>query len=186
MQAAFKTSLSNRYQLLQDLIDPETDIETHLEHSKIWHDTCEEVLGRKKTQHKDWISAATIRKLEARKAKKNMLNMSQTRAAKTRAQAEYTAADIEVKRSMKREKRDYIDNLASQAETAAGQGNLKDLYIMTKKLSGKFQQTDRPVRDKNGNPLVTTDHQLKRWAEHFRKLLNCHPAHRGRTTHQLR
>ena len=186
MQAAFKTSLSNRYQLLQDLIDPGTDIETHREHSKIWHDTCEEVLGKKKTQYKDWISAATIRKLEARKAKKTTLNTSQTRAAKTRAQAEYTAADIEVKRSMKREKRGYINNLASQAETAAGQGNLKDLYMMTKKLSGKFQLTDRPVRDKNRNPLVTTEDQLKRWAEHFRELQNCHPARGERTTHQLR
>ena len=26
--------------------------------------------------------------------------------------------------------------------------------------------------DKNGNPLTTTNEQLKRWAEHFRELLN--------------
>ena len=43
---------------------------------------------------------------------------------------------------------------------------------MTKKLTGKFQQTDKPVMDKNGNPLTTTNEQLKRWAEHFRELLN--------------
>ena len=45
---------------------------------------------------------------------------------------------------------------------------------MTKKLTGKFQQTNKPVMDKNGNPLTTTNEQLKRWAEHFRELLN-HP-----------
>ena len=38
---------------------------------------------------------------------------------------------------------------------------------MTKKLTGKFQQTDKPVMDKNGNPLTTTNEQLKRWAEHL-------------------
>ncbi|XP_068713222.1 uncharacterized protein [Montipora foliosa] len=162
-QAAFNISLSNRYQLLQDLIDPETDIKTHWEYcKKIWHDTCEECLGRKKTQHKDWITADTIRKLEARKAKNTALNTIRTRAAKTRAQAEYAAADREVKRNIKKDKRDYIDDLASQAETAAWQGNRKDLYLMTKKLLGKFQQTDKPVRHENRNPLTTTEDQLKR------------------------
>nr|KAG5700908.1 hypothetical protein BaRGS_012315 [Batillaria attramentaria] len=43
---------------------------------------------------------------------------------------------------------------------------------VTKRLAGKFQQTDKPVKDKNGQPLTTTEEQLKRWAEHFRELLN--------------
>ena len=60
--------------------------------------------------------------------------------------------DRKVKRSIKKDKRDYIDDLARQAETAAGQGNLRDLYLVTKKLTGKFQQTDKPLIDKNGEP----------------------------------
>nr|KAG5703814.1 hypothetical protein BaRGS_031448 [Batillaria attramentaria] len=111
-------------------------------------------------------------KLEVRKEKKTALNTSRTRRAKAKAQEEYTAAGREVKRSTRKDKRDYIDNLASQAEEAARQGNLKDLYQVTKKLAGKFQQTDKPVKDKNGHPLTTTEEQLKRWAEHFRELLN--------------
>nr|KAG5708984.1 hypothetical protein BaRGS_004623 [Batillaria attramentaria] len=111
-------------------------------------------------------------KLEVRKEKKTALNTSRTRRAKAKAQEEYTAADRKVKRSTRKDKRDYIDNLASQAEEAARQGNLKDLYQVTKKLTGKFQQTDKPVKDKNGHPLTTTEEQLKRWAEHFRELLN--------------
>nr|KAG5699276.1 hypothetical protein BaRGS_000478 [Batillaria attramentaria] len=146
-QAAFRISLSNRFQPLQDLIeDSGMDIETQWEHSKkLWHDTCEEVLGKRKTQHKEWISADTIQKLEVRKKKKTALNTSRTRRAKAKAQEEYTAADREVKRSTRKDKRDYIDNLANQAEEAAGQGNLKDLYQVTKKLAGKFQQTDKPT-----------------------------------------
>ena len=60
----------------------------------------------------------------------------------------------------------------SHAEEAASQGNFKDLYLTTKKLPGKFQQTDMPVKDKDGKPLTTVEEELKRWAEHFRELLN--------------
>ena len=101
-----------------------------------------------------------------------MLNTSRTRAAKVKAQEEYTTVDRQVKRSIKKDNRDYIDDLAREAETAAGQGNLRGLYLVTKKLTGKFQQTDKPVKGKNGNPLTTTKEQLNRWAEHFRQLLN--------------
>ena len=100
-----------------------------------------------------------------------MLNSSRTRAAKARAQEEYTAADREVKRSIRKDKRDYIHDLARQAETAARQGNLKDLCLMTKKLMDKFQQTDKTVKDKDWNPLTTSNEQLERWAEHFGELL---------------
>ena len=173
-RTAPQISLSNRFQLLQELTEGrETDIETQWEDSKkLWHNTCEEVLGKKATQRKEWISADTIQKLEARKKRKTDLNTSRTRAAKAKAQIEYRTVDGEVKRSIRNDKRDYIENLASQAEEAAGQGNLKDLYLATKKMSGKFQQTDKQVKDKDGNPLTTTKEQLKRWAEHFRELLN--------------
>ena len=77
-----------------------------------------------------------------------------------------------MKRSIRKDKRDYIDYVANQAEEAAGQGNFKDLYLTTKKLAGKFQQTDMPVKVKDGKPLTTVAEQLKRWVEHFRELLN--------------
>ena len=139
-QAALQISLSNRFQPLQELMeDDETDIETQWEHcKKLWHDTCEEVLGKKKTQHKEWISADTIHKLETRRERKSVLNNSRTRGARAKAQEEYTAADREVKRNIKKDKKDYIDDLVRQAGTAAGQGNLRDLYLVTKKLMGKF------------------------------------------------
>ena len=172
VKAQFQLKLSNRFQPLQELED-ETNMEGMWEDTKkLWLDTCEEVLGRKKTQHKDWISVDTLQRLEERKTKKAQLNMDRTRAAKARAQEEYSATDKEVKRSVKKDKKNYVNNLAAQAEEAAGQGNLKDLYMITKKLANKFQQTEKPVKDKNGNQLTTTEEQFTRWAEHFRELLN--------------
>ena len=89
-QAAFQISLSNRFQPLQELIEDDgTDIETQWEHcKKLWHDTCEEVLCKKKTQHKEWISGDTIHKLETRRERKTVLNNSRTRAATAKAQEE--------------------------------------------------------------------------------------------------
>ena len=94
-QAAFLISLSNMFQPLQELIrDYEMGIETQWEHCKeLWHNTCEEVLSKKKTQHKEWISVDTTQKLETRRERKTVLNNSRARAAKAKAQEEYTTAD---------------------------------------------------------------------------------------------
>ncbi|GFR68926.1 endonuclease-reverse transcriptase [Elysia marginata] len=65
--------------------------------------------------------------------------------------------------------------LATQAEEAAGYGNLEDLYSSTRKLAGKFQQTNKPIKNKDGNTLSSTEEQLKRWTEHFTTVLNRPP-----------
>ena len=62
--------------------------------------------------------------------------------------------------------------MAQEAEEAAASGNMKQLYDITKKLTGKFGQTERPVKDKNRRVLMGADKQLSRWAEHFEELLN--------------
>ena len=66
---------------------------------------------------------------------------------RTKPQKEYAAADKEVKAGVTKDKNNFVEELASQAEEAAGQGNLKDLYMLTRKLSGKFQQSNMPIRD---------------------------------------
>jgi hypothetical protein len=55
------------------------------------------------------------------------LNTSRTRAAKTKAHEEYTATDKEVKRSIWKDKQDYIDSFAKEEEKAARQASLREL-----------------------------------------------------------
>ena len=98
--------------------------------------------------------------------KKNILNLSRTRSAKAKAQKEYAAADKEVNVSVKKDKNNFVEELASQAKEAAGQGNLKDLYMLIRKLSGKFQQSNMPIRNTKGQMLMTTEQQLNQWVEH--------------------
>ena len=169
VQEKFSIDLSNRFQPLQELLEnEETEIEHNWNHSKkLGLDTCEQILGKKKMHHKDWISESTILEIGTRKAKKMVLNQSRTRTAKVKAQAEYNTANKRVKESIKKDKNDNVDSLASQAEEAAGQGNIKELYMLSKTLAGKYQQTD-----KDKNVLTTTGEQIKRWAEHFQEILN--------------
>ena len=136
---------------------------------------CKEVLSPKKYHHKDWISAETLSKIRTRKEKKAAVDSRRTRAERSRALKEYSKAHESTKRSIKADKRNYIDGLAEAAEQAAGAGNMRGLYDTTKKLAGKFGNPERPVKDKLGRQIVGVEGQRKRWVEHFEELLNRPP-----------
>ena len=63
-------------------------------------------------------SVDTLNKIEVRKKAKEVLNHNKTRVRKADAQAKYSEANKEVKRSIRRGKRNFVDNLAKQAEEA--------------------------------------------------------------------
>ena len=173
----FRFTVRNKYEALQDFLDEgNMDIDTQWQQIKeMWTSTCSEVLGKKKYQQKDWISADTLNQGQVRKEKKGAINNNRTRAAKATVQEEYTEANRAVKNSVKTDKANFIENLAKEAEDASAQGNMKQLYEITGKLAGKYKRTDRPIKDKNGNVLTSDEDQLKRWREHFEELLNRPP-----------
>ena len=169
----YKLNLSNRYQVLKDMCDNNAGLEEMWEQAKqMWTGACEETVGRKKMEHKPWITPTTLEKIHTRKSKKAVINSSRTRSSKAEAQKQHSEANREVKRSIRTDKRNYIDTLAREAEDAAGQRNMKALYDTTKKLSGKRRQPDKPIKSKEGKPLTTIQEQLNRWTEHFSELLN--------------
>ena len=110
-----------------------------------------------------------------KRSKKENLNRAHIRLQKERAHAEYTQANKDVKKSARKDKRKFVDDLAKEAEAAARQHNAKALYDTTKQLSRKFKATDHQIRDLNGHLLTTTEEQHKRWVEHFQQLLNRPP-----------
>jgi len=78
-------------------------------------------------------------------------------------------------------------------------GNNKNVYKITKLLSGKYRRaTDAPIVDKQGRLLTTEAEQGARWVEHFSEVLNKPPPtieaevqdrstreRRNHSTHQL-
>ncbi|VDP38412.1 unnamed protein product [Schistosoma margrebowiei] len=122
----FKIALNNRFQALEDLLKEETTIEDNWKRIKeALTSTCQEVLGLKKHHHKEWFSIETLDKIKERKNKKAAINNSRTRAEKVQAQAEYTEANKQVKRSIRTDKKKYVEELATTAEKTAREGNMK-------------------------------------------------------------
>jgi hypothetical protein len=115
-------------------------------------ETCKKVLGKSGRQHKESISINTLEKLDKRKTENRcLINKSRTSTSRSKAKEAYTDADREVKRKIK--KRKYVDRLAREAE----KGNIKDSYMIIRKLSGILHQTENLVKDKDGHPITTTE-----------------------------
>ncbi|VDP00841.1 unnamed protein product, partial [Schistosoma margrebowiei] len=133
--------------------------------------TCQEVLRLKK-HHKEWISIETLNRIKERKNTKTAIKNSQTRAEKVQIQAEYIEANKQVKKSIRTDKKKYVQELSTTAEKAAREGNMKQLYDTTRKLAGKYSKPERPVKDKEGRPITEIQEQRNRWVEYFEELLN--------------
>jgi hypothetical protein len=61
-----------------------------------------------------------------------------------------------------RDKRQWVDELAQKAEESEKRGDLKELYNVTKKLSRKGFDRNKPVRNKRGEIISTQEEQLER------------------------
>nr|KAG5687671.1 hypothetical protein BaRGS_027563 [Batillaria attramentaria] len=121
---AFRCELRNRFSALDTL--PEETIEEH------WHDlretwtaTCREVLGKKTRQHKVWLTSDTWDLITERKRLKDLINHSDDQDHKRDLQAQYWDVNRQVKRSARNDKRNFINDLTEEAETAAGQRNIE-------------------------------------------------------------
>ena len=65
-----------------------------------------------------------------------------------------------MRKSVKSDKRVFVEGLAEEAERAAASRNMKELCDTTKKLAGKFKKAERPIRDNNRAVLTGVDKQL--------------------------
>ncbi|VDP63353.1 unnamed protein product [Schistosoma curassoni] len=64
-----------------------------------------------------------MHKIKERRDKKAAINTSRTRAEKAKEQAKYTEVNKQVKRNIRTDKREYVEDLATTAEKAAREGN---------------------------------------------------------------
>ncbi|VDO96276.1 unnamed protein product, partial [Schistosoma margrebowiei] len=157
----FKIDLSNKFQAFHDLLNADgTTVESNWKGIKeATTSTCHEVLGHKKHHHKEWITVDTLDKIQERRNKKAAINTSRTRAEKAKAHAEYTVVNKQVKRSIRTDKRKYVEDLAMTAEKAAREGNMRQLYDITKKLSGNRRKPERPVKNKECEVITNIEEQ---------------------------
>ena len=95
-----------------------------------------------------------------------MLNAKSPRLQE-QAQQSYAFKDREVKKSSRKDKRHFIEELACKAELAASREELSTVYKITKQLCGNYTSHSPPVRAKDGSPLTSEQEQTASWAQHF-------------------
>jgi len=169
----FQITLRNRFEVLREEDNEGESVEntwSTLKHAIV--EACEENLGRPPPNRKPWIKDETWQKVEERKKLKQDLNQARTRQQKQCAANRYNEMAKEVKKQLREDKRAFFNEMAEQAETAAGKGDLKALYTTTRLMSGRRNNPNRPVRDKRGQLLTSVERQLERWKEHFQEVLN--------------
>ena len=171
----FQLKLANRFDVLYNGSDQEDEDDLDKEWDNIkdmYTSTCEEVLIKPKRERKKWMSEATWKLVEERRKLKMCIGLSKTRNQKKQEILRHQEKDNEVKRSCRRDKAIHMENLSKEAESAAGNGDIKKLYNLIKQLSGRTSKGNRPIQSKDGIMLGKLEDQLQRWKEHFEEVLN--------------
>ena len=162
-----QVEIRNRFSVLED--EQELDI---VAFNKVLMAASDKVLGYKKNKKEEWITGDTWKKIDERKETKKKLNQAKSQRLKDRLQTTYSEQDKEVKRMTRKDKKEFVDKLADEAENAAERRDLRSLYKITKTLTGGFHNNDRPVKDINDKVVTSEREQVERWAEYFRAVLN--------------
>ena len=174
LRDAFSTSL-NRFEAL-NLVTEETPLEEH------WcglrdtlTNTCQEVLDKREWKSKEWLSGETWQMIRSRREIKQKINCSQNESVKKALCDQFAQTNKEIKKSARKDKRLFYEELATEAEQAAERRDLSTLYKITRTLSNKKSNMGKPVKDKEGNHINKEKDQRQRWTEHFKELLNRPP-----------
>ena len=77
-----------------------------------------------------------------------------------------------MKKQLKKDKNDWAEKVAEEAQKAAEQGHPNTVYDATRKLSTKKSKTIDTIKSKDGVLLTKQDEIQKRWKEHFLEVLN--------------
>ena len=104
-------------------------------------------MGFRENQQKEWISEETWKEIETRKVAKGNVNRSKTRQQKISAQTQYSEINKRVKRSIRKDKRNWINEQAKQAEELERKGDINELYNITRKLSQRKFRINRPTSE---------------------------------------
>jgi hypothetical protein len=84
----------------------------------------------------------------------------------------YAEMKSEVRKSIRTDKRIWMDGIADEAEDAARNQHMRTLYGLTKTLCNERSRRSGAVLDKGGNLLSSKEDIQARWTEHFQEILN--------------
>ena len=111
---------------------------------------------KKKKQH--YISEDTLKLIEERREMK-VKGFSQDTAL-------YKAKSREIKRSVRKDKKQFIEDKCKEMEDHNSKHEDRQLYQKVNELTKEFRPSLKVIKDKNGQVLTENDQILGRWREY--------------------
>ena len=172
----FNVALQNRYQVLENeetAVEESEEVEQDFEvMKKAYTEVAETVLGRPRKKKKPWISEESWSLIDQREEINRKILGTRSERVKKQLRAKYAEKNREVKRSIKTDRKKWMEKITCEAEEAAGNQHMKTLYGLTKILCNEKPKQSTAVFDKNGNLLNKKGEVQARWTEHFKEVLN--------------
>nr|XP_021199035.2 LINE-1 retrotransposable element ORF2 protein [Helicoverpa armigera] len=167
---AFRLELRNRFSVLEP--DSTTSVNAEWNHIKMaYTETSSVVLGHKTYAREDWMSQRTWNLIEERRQLHLQLLTTSDVAVRQDLKLQYSLIRRKIYRSTRHDRRVWADSIADCAQRAANSSNLREMYKATKTLAGnRNQRKKKPLKDKGGQLIVTSEGQLQRWREHFEEI----------------
>ena len=166
----FRIALTNRFAPLVQANDYQEQWQMFKE---TLNSVAEEKIGKRRGTRKEmWIKERTWKLIDERKTIKSKQLQARTIETKATLKDQYKTADREVKRSCRKDKEEWFQQKAAEAQEAANLNDTKSLYKIVKDLTGSNTSSTIPIKDKSGVVLTTSEKQKERWVEHFKEVLN--------------
>ena len=100
--------------------------------------------------------------IDERKVVNNKICQTHSERNKEKLRTKYTECNNKVKTATRKNKRDCMEDLAREAESAPSNQRMGQIYQVTKQLSGIKAQVSITIKDKNNNTLTTEGEQYLR------------------------
>ena len=176
VEERFQLEISNRFESLH--ISDQSDVEEQWNSFKDnLIDCAEREIGRRRGRYKErWIKQPTWDLIDLRKEEKRRRDQANSPEARREANQRHRDLDRRVKRSCRRDKREWLEERGREAQEAANRNDLKTLYRIVRELSNSNTgNSNTPIKDPLGNVITNEEDQEARWVEHFRSVLNQPP-----------
>ena len=128
-----------------------------------------DVLGYQKSLKESWISDHTWGLIAQRKL---LQQKRQHESTSTSFYRDSIKKDREVKFSAQKDKREWFDRQTHEADDAAARNDMRQVYRITKKITGSTNGISGPIKPKDGSLISKEENKLERWAERFKYILD--------------
>ena len=153
----YKVEVKNRFEELKRIAEEREPDELAREIGVIFLEAAATHLPRKRRKNKVWISDETMRKIDERKALKQL---------KSRSEADYSTwkmACKEVRRSCKLDREEYINEQCEQIDNMLARNDSRGAFDKMRSMTQSGKARLAVIKDESGKTLTESSEVLDRW-----------------------